>query len=130
MSETKQTIGTLGEEHAVKLYEKHDFKILIRNFYNPRGRRLGEIDFIALKNNHLHFVEVKTRTNAVFGEPAEALTFYKRQRIVRCVQFFLALFKHFSDFELHIDVVSVHLDPFDKKVQRIRICTDAIEDIY
>jgi putative endonuclease len=125
-----QIICRLGEDAAKKLYEESGFKILVRNFYNPRGKKRGEIDFIAVKNNHLHFVEVKTRTNKRFGEIIEAISVLKKARIVLTAKFFLMNFKHFSNYNLHIDVASVEVNLFDKTVKKIRINSDAIEGNY
>ena len=57
-----KTLGQLGEEFAQGKYKKHGYKILTANDYNKKGKRLGEIDFIAKNKDKLVFVEVKTRT--------------------------------------------------------------------
>jgi putative endonuclease len=123
----KQTLGAFGEEAVKNLYAKHGFKILIRNYYNHRGKRRGEIDFVAVKNKHLHFVEVKTRTSIRFGTPEEAVTFAKRQRLLIAVKFFLNYFRQFQDFALHVDVAGVYVS-FDKTIEKIKITSDAIDE--
>ena len=52
-------IGNLGENIAAKYLESSGYHILDRNF---RARQ-GELDIIAVDNDELVFVEVKTRTN-------------------------------------------------------------------
>jgi putative endonuclease len=52
--------------------------------------RCGEIDIIARDGPIVVFVEVKTRTQAAYGCPAEAVTAKKRGRIARVASLFLA----------------------------------------
>ncbi len=48
--------GNLAEDKACKFLDKNGFFIVERNFYS----RFGEIDIIAVKDEVLHFVEVKS----------------------------------------------------------------------
>ena len=53
----KKEFGNWGEGYALKLLKKKGYKILTKNFRCA----LGEIDIIAIDNDTLIFVEVKTR---------------------------------------------------------------------
>jgi len=129
MTNENKLIGRIGERAAADLYLENDFKILVRNFYNRRGKMLGEIDFVALKNDHLHFVEIKTRTGGAYGAALEALTPRKKHRLVRTAQYFLQHLPCFHNHQAHFDLVSVALDIFDKSVRKITIHSDVIDDI-
>jgi len=48
--------GNIGEDKAVAFLQSHGFFIVERNFYS----RFGEIDIIAIKDDILHFIEVKS----------------------------------------------------------------------
>ncbi len=48
--------GNIAEDLACIFLDENGFTILERNFYS----RFGEIDIIALKDDVLHFVEVKS----------------------------------------------------------------------
>ncbi len=48
--------GNVAEELAAAYLYDHGYEIVERNFYS----RFGEIDIIALKEDTLHFVEVKS----------------------------------------------------------------------
>lgn len=64
------SVGKLGEKLAAAWLLKGKFNILHRNWRFKHW----EIDIIAEKENTLHFVEVKTRSNTDFGFPEEAVT--------------------------------------------------------
>ncbi len=70
-------IGTLGEDIAERYLKKRGYKILSRN-YSCRG---GEIDIICFRFGKLVFVEVKARSNDLFGRPADAVDTEKIKKI-------------------------------------------------
>ena len=75
-------LGRRGENIAAGYLRRHGFKVLCRNFRAPEG---GEVDIICRdKNcNTLVFVEVKTRSSTLFGDPASAVTPGKQRLISR-----------------------------------------------
>lgn len=83
---TNKTIGKYGEQLAKNFLIKKGFKILELNY---RYSRLAEIDIIAKKNNTIHFIEVKTRTQNYFGEPLEAINQTKLKSIYKCALFYM-----------------------------------------
>lgn len=56
--------GKHGEDQAERFLEQKGYHIVARNVTNPSGRRLGEIDIVALEGEKVVFVEVKTRKSA------------------------------------------------------------------
>lgn len=80
-------LGQSGEELAARYLQLNDYLILHRNF----RCRIGEIDIIAMKNNVLTFVEVKTRLSTHTGSPAEAVTLTKQQKIRRTAQYYMLI---------------------------------------
>lgn len=82
----KRDYGNLGETIATNFLIKNNFIILKQNY---RYGRLGEIDIIALENEYICFIEVKTRSSTLFGTPAEAVNYQKQNRIKRLAQIFL-----------------------------------------
>lgn len=71
----KQSTGKLGEALAAQYLMSNGYDIIERRYRS----RHGEIDIIAKQSDVLCFVEVKTRSNASFGSPAEAVN-HKKQR--------------------------------------------------
>lgn len=57
-------VGKRGEDQAERFLCRLGYRILARNVTNPSGRRLGEIDIVALDGEKVVFVEVKTRKSA------------------------------------------------------------------
>lgn len=100
MENYKKTIGNFGEEETVKYLRKKGYKILECNF-NVRG---GEIDIIAHKNGYVVFVEVKTRKDDQLGSGAEAVTYTKRQKIIKAAQYYLL---KVGECDVRFDVVEV-----------------------
>jgi len=76
--------GTISEDRAINYLQDNGFKIVDRNFY---AKKLGEIDIIALKNNILHFIEVKS-TKKDF-EPIYNITPSKLRKIINSANFYL-----------------------------------------
>ena len=72
-------LGQLGEEMTSGYLESQGFRILERNYRCSHG----EIDIVAAKDGYLFFVEVKTRRSREYGEPSEAVSRSKQQKI-RC----------------------------------------------
>ena len=97
-----KVIGNLGEEKACQYLVKKAYKILFRNF----TCKLGEIDIIALNKNTIVFVEVKTRKDAEFGRPSEAVNFYKQRKIKNVAMVYLKL-KGKMESHIRFDVIEV-----------------------
>ena len=70
----KKSLGRAGELKATEFLKKKGYEILERNYKT----HIGEIDIIALDNETVVFVEVKTRIDDAFGAPAEAVDERKR----------------------------------------------------
>lgn len=110
--------GRLGEAIAAKFLVKAGYKILEKNFHS----RVGEIDIIALANQTLVFVEVKTRWSKRFGEAVEAVTFWKLRSITKTANYYKLLHPELPD-NLRIDVVSVDISEKTPKIEIIKNVT-------
>ena len=113
---TKHELGILGERIAVKFLRKNGYRILARNF----RIRYGEIDCIMVDpvDDCTVFVEIKTRTNTVFGTPEEAVTPRKLKEIFRTSEYFMMKNPHVPKMQ-RIDVIAVTLGS-DGTVHEIR----------
>ena len=71
-----QRLGRLGEDFACLYLEDNNFSVIDRNWKCS----FGEADIIAVEDETLVFVEVKTRSVDFPGLPEEAVTAQKRER--------------------------------------------------
>jgi len=104
MANTK-VLGARGESYASGLLIEGGYKIIAKNF----KCKLGEIDLIAIKDNVLVFVEVKTRKSIKYGMPEEAVTQRKLWKISKVGEFFRKGRASLPKKE-RIDVVSILLE--------------------
>ncbi len=72
-------LGRRGEAIAARYLAGRGFRILQHRF-RTRG---GEIDLVAEEGETLAFIEVKTRSSAACGRPAEAVDRRKQARLAR-----------------------------------------------
>ena len=94
-----------GEDMATAYLKKKGYQIVERNF----RRGYGEIDIIAVKDNTLVFIEVKTRTSNKFGSPLEAITPWKLASLTKTAQFYKVLHPHFPD-SMRIDAIAIYIN--------------------
>lgn len=94
--------GQCGEDAAVKYLKKNKYKIIERNHRN----KCGEIDIIAIKDDDLVFIEVKTRRSSEFGTPAEAVTYYKKKNFVNTARWYLM--ENPSENNIRFDIIEVY----------------------
>src|SRR3954463_14175263 len=98
----KDALGRFGEDVAARHLERAGLVLVERNW----RCREGEIDIVAVDGHVLVFCEVKTRSTAAFGSPAEAVSPAKLQRLRRLAALWLA--DHPGGWaDLRFDVVAV-----------------------
>lgn len=108
----KDEIGRRGEDLVAHSLDASGWCILARNW----RCREGELDIVALEGDTLVVLEVKTRTSARMGVPAEAVTPRKLARLRHLTSAWLQEYRahHDTYFDgLRIDVVSVVLGKSD-----------------
>lgn len=95
------TLGKWGENAAVAYLEKNDYAIRHRNW---RFHHL-ETDIIAVKENEISFIEVKTRKNSDYGEPYDAVDSKKMKNLIRAADTYIKMYQ--IDHNIHFDIISV-----------------------
>jgi putative endonuclease len=77
MTAQRRARGISGEDVAAAWYRSQGYEVVARNW----RCRQGELDLVLRQGATVVFCEVKSRSTARFGTPAEAVTHDKRQRI-------------------------------------------------
>lgn len=99
-------IGFDGEAAAKRYVESLGYRVIEQNY---RSGRWGELDIVCIDDEDLVFVEVKTRSGQQYGQPIEAMTYGKLQRIMRTAQHFKLTHPDTPD-SMRFDVVTVDVD--------------------
>lgn len=103
--------GNIAEDKAVSFLQERGFFIVERNFYS----RFGEIDIIVMKDEILHFVEVKSADT--YNLAIQNLTPTKLSRLIKTVNVYMK--KNSLDIDFMIDAVVVT----QKKIETIENIT-------
>lgn len=94
--------GRQAENYACRYLKKRGFKLLTRNYRTS----FGEIDLIMRQDEILIFVEVRYRSNAVHGSPAETIDARKQKRLRACAEHYLQHHKSALGSSCRFDVVA------------------------
>jgi putative endonuclease len=111
-------LGQLGEQLAEKYLTERGYEILVRNWRYSRF----ELDVVAVKEDMLHFIEVKARKTTEFGLPEEAVDEIKISCLVAAGEEFL--YQNPDWKKVQFDVLSICIQPQDE------IAYFLIEDVY
>lgn len=102
----RKQLGSIGETAAEHYLSEHGFVLLERNW----RCRTGEIDLIAVEQDHLVIIEVRTRSpRGSAGTPLESVTPKKQKQVMETAQVYLYRQRR-SDWQVRFDVVSVQTD--------------------
>jgi putative endonuclease len=100
---TNQEKGKKGEELASAWLLKKGYVLLHRNWRHARF----EIDIIATKDDILHFIEVKTRTSAKFGNPEDQVDKKKLRHMIDAGEEFIYQNKGWK--KIRFDILAIKL---------------------
>ena len=95
-------LGARGERAAQRFLERRGYQIVERNW----TCEAGEADLIALDDDCLVFVEVKTRMDEDRGLPEEAVGAEKRKRYERIAASYLKT-TSYEDIQVRFDVIGI-----------------------
>ncbi|MAG11417.1 MAG: hypothetical protein CMI52_01255 [Parcubacteria group bacterium] len=98
-------LGKIGEQIAAHFLVNKGYEILVQNYWT----RLGEIDIVAKIDDKLVFVEVKTKTSTMHGEPHQAVTPEKIQKMMAACRLYCQEFPLGDNF-IRLDAISIVCD--------------------
>jgi putative endonuclease len=110
MPDSRKSLGNLGEDLALEYLQKKGYKLVKRNL------RLfcGEIDLLMEDGDVLVIVEVKTKSNDIYGEPQEEIDFFKKRKLIQLAK---ALWQLYPSHSIRIDAVGINME--NKSVDHI-----------
>lgn len=117
-------VGELGEKLAAEFLTRRGYRIVMANFKVPVGRNrrgvavTGEIDIIALDDETVCFIEVKTRSSDNFAAPIAAVDNRKQRQIIRTARVYRKVF-NLKNVKFRYDAVSIVLN--EKKAPKIEL---------
>ncbi len=97
-------IGKKGEQIAAEFLRNKGYEIMQTNWRYSRA----EVDIICKYNDHLIFVEVKTRSYNYYGEPAAFVTTKKEEFMMSAAAAFMEEIKY--EWKFRFDVISIILN--------------------
>ena len=95
--------GRAGEEAAAIFLENKGMRIINRN-YRHRG---GEVDIIALDQETLVFIEVKTWSSYGIEALEQGLDVKKQRRIIETAKYFLTAHREYRYMAVRFDVIFI-----------------------
>ncbi len=110
----KYQLGKFGQDIVEKKFISDGFKILDKN----QKYNIGELDLVCKKGGKIFFIEVKTRTNTVFGEIENCISDYKLKSLESAIARYLE--EKNIDVDYSLVFVFVFIDRKNKKA-RIRL---------
>lgn len=111
-------LGKKGENLAATYLQERGYRIMFKNWRFS----YFEIDIIAIKNQTLHFIEVKTRSNDLGGLPEDKVNRKKFSRIRQAADEFIQQYPGHA--WIQFDILAIICHPFQPPQYFL------IEDIY
>ena len=103
----KIELGRRGEAIALEYLKKLGYKLITKNYNCPR---YGEIDLIMQDENYLVFIEVRTKSNTLYGTPLETINYEKRRQIEKMARQYLSREKVNPDTFCRFDLIGIVLE--------------------
>lgn len=99
----RQNLGRQGELKAEQFLLSQGFKIIARNYRCSAG----ELDLVMRDHNTLVFVEVRTQSGPMFGDPLESVTFRKQRQIIKAASHYLTRNRLTQQQPVRFDVIGI-----------------------
>ncbi len=106
-------LGKYGEQQAINYLKENGYTILERNYHYLKA----EIDIIALKENVIVAVEVKTRSTDFFGSPQEFVNKKKINLMVTAMDYYVT--SRNLDVEVRFDIIAITKQQSTFKIEHL-----------
>jgi putative endonuclease len=106
-------LGKKGEQLAIDFLIKNDYKILEKNYRYLKA----EVDIIAIKNNVLAAVEVKTRSSDYFGNPQDFVNPKKIKLLLSAIDYYIV--QRALDVDVRFDIIAIIHQKNQTKIEHL-----------
>ena len=117
MSFERKKLGASGEDAALEYLLKKHYVLVTRNLRLP----CGEIDILMQDGKTLVIIEVKTKSNFLYGLPQEEVDWHKQYKLRQLAR---ALSQKFPDHDIRIDVIGI-----DESTNTVEHFVNAVEEM-
>jgi putative endonuclease len=100
---TKSRLAVIGESLAKDYLTQKNYQVIARNYHSA----YGEIDIVALHQNEVVFVEVKTRSNSSIKAAENSVNTAKQKKITQTALHFLTYNSSYSELSCRFDVLLI-----------------------
>ena len=122
MNLDRKRLGERGEDAAAAFLERAGMTVIERNWRCTAG----EIDIIALDDQTIVLVEVKTRRTVSKGTPEEAVSPAKRRRYIKLAEAYLQS-AGVTNVAVRFDVIALLVIAEDRALLRHHRCAFVLE---
>ena len=106
-------LGKKGEQLAIDFLLKNNYEIIERNYRFDKA----EVDVIALKENILAIIEVKTRSTLDFGNPQDFVKPKQIKNLVKAVNEYVL--ENDLDYEVRFDIIAIVKEKKGYKIEHL-----------
>lgn len=110
---THNELGKKGEQLAIDFLVDQGYTILERNYRHLKA----EVDIIAMKENTLAAIEVKTRSTDYFGNPEEFVNPKKIKLLVAAIDNYVV--EKDLDVDVRFDIIAIITKGKESKIKHI-----------
>lgn len=106
-------LGKEGESIARMYLMQNGYEIIDQNYRYQKG----EIDLIALKDDLIVFIEVKTRQSKEIQDPLLSVTKRKQKLIIKTADAYIK--ENDIDLEARFDIISILTNKYESEIEHI-----------
>jgi putative endonuclease len=118
----RQRTGDLGEKLAAEFITQRGYRILETGFRVKEG----EADIIAMDEECLVFVEVRTKTSRIYGSPEESITPTKKAHLIAVANRYIETLTE-PPTNWRIDLIAIEMNKAGK-IRRMNLIKNAVEE--
>ena len=115
LAAVRRVRGVRGERVAEAELVRQGYRIHQRNVRYP----VGEIDLVAMEQDTLCFIEVRSASSEAWGGPLASVTDRKRRRLIAAARWFLSRYAGPAR-EIRFDVVGIVWAPEGPRLELVR----------